>query len=100
MVDRLKVRKLAYDWRAEHVPSFDQEVITMRQHGIEIVAWWFPTKLDENARRILDVIGRHQIHPQLWVTGGGGPTKDDAEQQARVAQETARVLPIDRKSVV
>jgi stearoyl-CoA desaturase (Delta-9 desaturase) len=27
---------LAYDWRAEHIPTFDAEVEAMKAHGIEI----------------------------------------------------------------
>ncbi len=94
MLDRLKIRRLAYDWRAEHVASFDTEVTTMQAHRIEIVAWWFPTTLNADARTILDVITRHGIHPQLWVTGAGAATKDAAEQEARIASEVARLRPI------
>ena len=91
MLKRLQLRRLAYDWRAEHVASFDTEVATMQQHRIEIVAWWFPTTLNHDARIILDVIARHGIHPQLWVTGGGTPTKSAAEQQVRIETEIARL---------
>ena len=94
MLDRLKIRRLAYDWRAEHVASFDTEVTTMQAHRIEIVAWWFPTTLNADARTILDVITRHGIHQQLWVTGAGAATKDAAEQEARIASEVARLRPI------
>ena len=31
---------------------------------------------------------------QLWVSGGGEPTKTEAEQKARVAAEAARIRPI------
>ena len=36
MLDRLGLKRLAYDWRDEHIPTFDQEVETMQRHGIEI----------------------------------------------------------------
>ena len=94
MLDRLGLRRLAYDWRAEHVPTFDAEVETMKRHGIELTAWWFPGTLDADASNILAVIERHAIHPQLWVTGGGGPTANAAEQEARIATETDRLRPI------
>ena len=32
--------------------------------------------------------------PQLWVTGGGGPTKTDDERRQRIAAEAARIRPI------
>ena len=94
MLERLQLRRLAYDWRQEHVATFDEEVTTMKRHGIEIVAWWFPAKADANAQVILDVIARHKIRPQLWVSGGGSPVNDEAGQRARVASETARIRPI------
>jgi hypothetical protein len=94
LLDQLQLRRLAYDWRAEHVPFFDVEVTTMARHGIELTAWWFPTKLDDTARTILEVIARHQIRPQLWVSASSAPLKDPAEQAARVASEVAGLRPI------
>src|SRR5439155_13628776 len=47
------------------------------------------------ARLILDVLKRHGLRGvQLWVTGGGQPAKDDAEQKSRVEAESARIRPI------
>lgn len=94
MLDQLQLRRLAYDWRAEHVPFFDAEVTTMARHGIELTAWWFPGKLDDTARTILDVIARHKIRPQLWVSGSSAPLKNPAEQATRVASEADRLRPI------
>lgn len=94
MLERLKFKRLAYDYRAEHVPTFDTEVETMQKHGIEVTAWWFPGTLNDEAKKILDVIARHKITPQLWVTGGGAPTKNEEEQQQRVQAEAKRIRPI------
>jgi sugar phosphate isomerase/epimerase len=94
MLDRLKIKRLAYDYRAEHVPTFDTEVEVMQKHGIEITAWWFPGTLNEEAKKILAVIERHKITPQLWVMGGGAPTKSKEEQEARVKAEAKRIRPL------
>ena len=96
MLDRLGIRRLAYDYRAEHIPTFDAEVEAMKRHRIEFMAWWFPGELNDEARGILAVIERHKITPQLWITGGGSPTpiKDPGEQQARVETEARRIRPI------
>jgi len=94
MLDRLKIKRLAYDYRAEHVPTFDTEVEVMQKHGIEVTAWWFPGSLNADASKILSVIERHKITPQLWITGGGSPTKNEAEQQQRVTAEAKRIRPI------
>ena len=61
MLRELGLTKLAYDWRAEHVPTFDAEIEAMQKHGIEITAWWYPARNPQ----ILDAIKRHGIHPQL-----------------------------------
>jgi hypothetical protein len=94
MLKKLGIPRLAYDYRAEHIPTFDAEMEALRANGIELVAWWFPGALNDEARLILDVIKRHNVHPQLWITGAGEPTKDAAEQDARVVAEAQRLRPI------
>src|SRR5580765_3049384 len=59
MLEQLGIRKLAYDWRPEHIPTFDAEVAAMRRHGVEMTAWWFPGTLNSEARAILDCIQRN-----------------------------------------
>ena len=94
MLERLGLRHLAYDWRAEHIPTFDAEVEALARHGIGLTAWWFSTTLDADARTILGVLERHKLRTQLWVMGAGGPVKDEAEQRARVRAEADRIRPI------
>ena len=40
MLQRLGITKVAYDWRAEHVPTFEAEVLAYRRHGLEYFAFW------------------------------------------------------------
>ena len=94
MMARLGFKHFAYDYRAEHIPTFDAEVAALKKHGIALDAWWFPTSLNDEAKLILSVLERHQVKAQLWVTGGGGPTKDAAEQRQRVEAEANRIRPI------
>ena len=94
MLDKLGIRRLAYDYRAEHVPTFDAEMAALKKHRIELLAWWFPGALNDEARLILDTLERHDLKAQLWVTGGGDPVKDAAEQQARVQSEAGRIRAI------
>ena len=94
MLERLGIKRLAYDYRAEHIPTFDAELDALKKHGVELTAWWFPTVLNDEARNILAVIARHGVHPQLWVMGGGGPVKSPEEQAQRIEQECARLRPI------
>ena len=94
MLARIGIRRLAYDYRAEHIPTFDAELDALKKHGIELTAWWFPGALNDEARNILAVIERHGVHPQLWITGGGAPVGSPAEQAQRVEAEAARLRPI------
>jgi sugar phosphate isomerase/epimerase len=94
MMERLGIRRFAYDWRAEHLPTFDRELDALQKHGIELTAVWFPTTLDNDARFLLERLKARGLKPQLWVTGGGEPTKTPEEQASRVAAEAARLRPI------
>ena len=94
MMKRLGIVKYAYDYRAEHVPQFDDEMRAISEQGIELVAWWFPGELNDEAKLILGVLERHGMKPSLWVSGGGGPTANAEEQKARVAAEAARIRPV------
>ena len=90
MLERLGIHRLAYDWRAEHIPTFDAEVAAMRKHHIDITAWWFPAVLNAEAKAILACIDRTGIHPQLWVTLGTEPETDLTvlEQKIRASVES------------
>ena len=94
MLERLGFQSFAYDYRAEHIPTFDAEIDALQKHHIRLLAWWFPTALNSEARQILAVLERHHIHTQLWVMGGGPPTKSPAEQRQRIEAEAVRIRPI------
>ncbi|MEO6034631.1 MAG: PQQ-binding-like beta-propeller repeat protein [Verrucomicrobiota bacterium] len=94
MLEKLGFRFFAYDYRAEHIPTFDAEMDALQRHGIQLTAWWFPGVMNDEARLILDVLHRHKIRAQLWVTSGGAPVKSAAEQNARVKAEAKNIQAI------
>ncbi len=94
MLEKLGFKHFAYDYRAEHIPSWDDELDALKRHGVSLDAWWFPGKLNDEAKKTLDLFQRHGVKPQLWVTGGGEPTKTPEEQAARVESEAARIREI------
>src|SRR6476661_2939838 len=55
MLERLGFRLFAYDYRAEHIPTFDAEMDALKRHRITLFAWWFPTTMNDEARLILEV---------------------------------------------
>jgi len=98
MLQRLGIQRLAYDWRAEHIPSFDAEVDAMAARGIEMTAWWFPAVLNSEAKAILATIERKRIHPQLWITMGTEPEPNPERLEAKLADAVNTLAPICRES--
>lgn len=94
MLEKLGFKLFAYDYRAEHIPTFDAEMDALQRHGITLTAWWFPGAMNDEARLILDVLKRHRIKTQLWITSGGAPVKTDDEQRARVQAEAKNIQSI------
>lgn len=99
MLKELGFRRYAYDWRAEHLPGFAREVDLLKEAGIALEAVWFPAGLDDDARKILDVLRDKGVRAQLWITmGDPGPGKDQAGKVSAaasairpVAEEAAKV---------
>jgi sugar phosphate isomerase/epimerase len=98
MLKELGLSRLAYDWRDEHVASFDAEVVAMKRQGIELTAWWMPGALDAKARKIIEVIRRHEIHPQWWVMIGE-PAGADPAAKVKAAADQLRPLAIEAKAL-
>jgi len=40
MLNELGLKRLAYDWRPEHLPDFPREIELLRQHNIELTGVW------------------------------------------------------------
>ncbi len=94
MLARLGIRQLAYDWREEHIPQFDEEVAAMKRHGIRMVAWWIsPPDLNETNRKILDVVRRHGLKLQFW-TLASEPADANVPQTEKVRAAAAAVGPL------
>jgi hypothetical protein len=77
MLKELGITKFAYDYRAEHIPSFEQEILCLREQGVELTAWWFPQTLNDEAEKILALLAKHHERPQLWVMGSGKTNMTD-----------------------
>jgi sugar phosphate isomerase/epimerase len=92
MLERLGIRKLAYDWRDEHIPTFDAECDAMKRHGVTIEAWWFPAGLNPTARKILEVLGRHKVPAQLWVSMGDPAPNGSQEDKVKAAAAAIRPI--------
>ncbi|MCF6284246.1 MAG: PQQ-binding-like beta-propeller repeat protein [Candidatus Hydrogenedentes bacterium] len=92
MLTRLGIKKFAYDWRAEHIPTFDEEIEVLQRYGIALTAWWFPSALNKDALTILDALKRHNVKTQLWVTMNGGEIECTPEEQRERIQQHVEIL--------
>ena len=80
MLNRLGIKRVAYDWRQEHVPTFEEEILQYQKHGLEYFAFW---GVHEDAFRLFE---KHGIHPQIWLTAPspkGGTEEEKAEAAAK-----------------
>lgn len=85
MLKELGIRRCAYDWRAEHVPTFEQEILEYKKHGIEYFAFW---SVHEDAFKLFE---KHQLHPQIWQTLADPGGEDQATKVITAAE---RMLPL------
>lgn len=95
MLEKLGFTHFAYDWRAEHIPTFDAEIEALKKHHVALDAFWAPGVLNKDTQTILDVLKRHHIKTQLWVLLDQGPDKaTGAEQERRVKVAAAQMKPL------
>lgn len=85
MLVRLGIGKLAYDWRQQHVPTFEDEILQLRRHGIDFFAFW------GTHPEFMPLIEKHGIRPQFWTTM---QAPAEGTQQQKVEEAARRLLPL------
>src|SRR5688572_33423764 len=70
MLASLGIKKFAYDWRAEHLATFERELAALKKHDVELTALWLPAPVGKEGQFLLDTIKKHNLTPQLWVMTG------------------------------
>jgi len=89
MLQRLGIRRLAYDWRREHVPAFEDEIVQMKAHGIEFFAFWGFHKA------MAPLVRKHGITPQFWITV---PSPRAGTQDAKVEAAAKALLDVVKQT--
>ena len=88
MLKTLGIKRLAYDWRDEHIATFDAELKALKDNKIEMTAFWFPGAVAGTGEKILAALDRFNVRTQLWVSmPDPGPAGDNLAKAARVAQQ-------------
>jgi sugar phosphate isomerase/epimerase len=93
MLKRLGISRFAYDYRAEHIPTFDEEMQMLKKYGIELTAFWFPGAMPQTNKEsqvIFDLLRRHNLKTQLWVSMGDPAPK--TQDQAAKVEAAAKVI--------
>ena len=85
MLKRLGIKRVAYDWRAQHVKEFEEEILQYKKHGLEFFAFW---SVHEAAFALFE---KHKLHPQIWLTV---PSPKADSQSARVTAAAKALLPL------
>ena len=85
MVKRLGFTKVAYDWRDNHVATFEEEILQYQKHGIEYFAFW------GTHDKAFELFTKYDLHPQIWQTL---VSPDAPTQGERVALASKQMLPL------
>ena len=77
MLKELGITMLAYDWREEHIPTFDKEWEALKRHGITLQAFWLVSGADPErdclVEAVFEFLERNGIQTQLWTYIVEGP---------------------------
>ena len=92
MLLRLGLKRSAYDWRSQHVPEFEEEILQYKKHGIEFFAFW------GEHEKAFELFQKYKIRPQIWKTlryPKSGPQKEKIisakNAMASLAKRTAEI---------
>ncbi|MFK7817737.1 MAG: TIM barrel protein [Planctomycetaceae bacterium] len=89
MLKRLGVHKVAYDWRAKHVASFEQEILEYKKHGLEYFAFW------AEQEEAFELFRKYKLHPQIWQIV---PSPKQRSQEERIESAGRQLLPLLKKT--
>ena len=85
MLKRLGLKRVAYDWRAQHVKEFEEEILQYQKQGLEFFAFW---GVHDKAFALFE---KHKLHPQIWLTV---PSPKADSQEVRVTAAAKAMLPL------
>jgi hypothetical protein len=81
MVKRLGLSRVAYDWRDNHVATFEDEILEYKKNGIEYFAFWGAHP------KAFELFAKYDLHPQIWQTAPSPTDGSDGEKVAAAAKQ-------------
>lgn len=94
MLKRLGFTKYVYDWRAEHLPTFDEEVQLLKKAGITLQGVWFPAGVGKDGETLLALLKKHDIKTELWVMLPQPDAKLTQDEKVKVTTELVKKLAV------
>lgn len=100
MLQQLGIRSLAYDWRDEHIPTFDEELAQLREHDLRMTAFYLiagwpedqaSAAEDTRLQAGLDFLRRNDLRIDVWITYAGEGTTEGDPDEKRYADGARRV---------
>lgn len=88
MLKRLGITKLAYDWRDQHIPTFEEEILNLKKQNIELFAYWSPASQNRGYESMMHLIDKYGIHPQIWMIAPSAK----ADSEAKRVEVNARAM--------
>ncbi|MEM0897921.1 MAG: hypothetical protein AAGJ79_13675 [Verrucomicrobiota bacterium] len=85
MLAEIGMKRCAYDWRKEHIPEFEEEILQYGKNGVEFTAFW--NRHDEAFR----LFEKHGIRPQIWITN---PSPKGGNEEEKIAAAVAKLKPV------
>ncbi len=103
MLQELGFTRFAYDWRLEHLPTFDDEVKQLKKRNIALASVWIWVDtdtgkiFDDGTEELLDVIKRNNIKTDFWV-GFSNKHFDGLTDEAKFEKAVASVSYIESRA--
>lgn len=95
MLAEIGMTRLAYDWREEHVATWDREVDALAKNKVELTAFWCSTSLQPtthaSTQRIVRFLKRREIATQIWIMLPERQLMEIADEASRI-QTAARAV--------
>lgn len=95
MLHDLGITKLAYDWREQHIPTFDEELSALEKHDIKLEAFWMTSGRNPagnpNVQAVFEFLERNRVKTQLWLMMTEWPGFEDLSQQDKVKAMSSEI---------
>jgi sugar phosphate isomerase/epimerase len=99
MLNELGISQLAYDYRDEHLPFFEEEIHVLEEHGIELRSVWFWVQgkgddlLNHANEFVLETLESTGAGTELWVSFPDDYFMDSAdEENLQMAVEAIKLI--------